>query len=31
MVMMMTNNYIEDDGADDNYKDDMIANDPDGK
>ena len=31
MVMMMTNNYNEDDGAHYNGNDDMIGNDPDGR
>ena len=30
-VMMMTNNYNEDDGAHYNCNDDMIDNDPDGR
>ena len=31
MVVMMTNNYNEDDGAHDNGHDDMIDHDPDGR
>ena len=31
MVMMVPNNYTEDDGADDSDHDDMIDGDPDGR
>ena len=30
-TMMMINNYTEDDGADDDKRDEMIDNDPDGR
>ena len=30
MMMMLINNYTEDDGADDDYRDELVDNDPHG-